>query len=170
MPLPCAEGGAALLSAALEALVMVTTRSKLVTCALVTAICIGLMDTGIGQGQRPLPEFAAARMSEWYFWFIVWQILHYGLGITALVLSTIVGTVTFSPPNEPKKRVMSVVAAACTGLIVLLNPGVLRNAYIEAWRILDSASRQYVIDANTTDKALSVAIDAGERVLARAGL
>src|SRR5262245_55271290 len=139
--------------------------SGLVLIVLILIATISAVHTQT-QTSREIPASIAARLEEWYTYFLVWATLHYALGVTSAVLSVIVATVDFSDEKKKVRTVLAVIAAATVALLTLLTPAANAKAYIQAWRVLDSACRQYQVDSAVPLAKLNEAVDEGERAIA----
>ena len=118
------------------------------------------------QPSREIPPLFMARLADWFRYFFIWAALHYVLGVTSAVLSVIVATVDFSDAKKRVRTTLAVIAAATVALLTLLTPAANAKAYIQAWRVLDAACRQYQVDSTTPISTLNEAVDAGEKAIA----
>jgi len=143
-------------------------RQKMSVLVMVTLIAVAIMSVLHAQPQeaREIPVGVAARLTEWYRYFIIWATLHYGLGATTTVLSVIVAAVEFSTDRKRVRSALAGLAATTAALLTLLTPAANAKAYIQAWRLLDSASRQYQVDTTIPLSKLNEAVDEGEKAIA----
>jgi hypothetical protein len=114
--------------------------------------------------ERALPQDVQKRLDVWYTSHVTWEVLHYGLGAISIICSFIAAGLG-STRYSTHKAVLSIIAGICAGLLTFLSPSTNAKAYIQAWRHLDSAARQYKSDQEIPIQRLNQAVDDGEKII-----
>jgi hypothetical protein len=107
--------------------------------------------------------------NSWRHCFRTWTVVHYFVGICAIVLSTLLA----SKPGWLDQNWLSVVGwmvAALTGLLTFLTPDKKATKYIRAWSVLNTQITRYNSDATYTIDDVLDAYQVGQNIIHETGV
>lgn len=115
--------------------------------------------------QRVCPEQVLALLTAWWRAFWVWNAIHYTLGLTATI-----GTVSIAANTSTAydHQSLGVVVAICTAIITFSKASDKANAYIRAWRIVNTARIVYEVNPVSDNKELLYAVKKAEEIIGKA--
>lgn len=121
--------------------------------------------------QRECPKQVLALLTAWWraFWF--WNVVHYTLGLTATIGTVIIASdSSFAYKNNLSlpHQSLGILVAICTAIITFSKASNKANAYIRAWRVVNTARIVYEVDLNSSDKDLLNAVKNGEEMIGKA--
>ncbi|SEQ29353.1 hypothetical protein SAMN03159444_01434 [Pseudomonas sp. NFACC02] len=87
-------------------------------------------------------------LENWYRCFILWAVAHYVLGVS----STICAVIAASNINIATKDILVVYVAVATAVLTFLKAQQKNNAYIIAWRSLNSKRIDYFAGKASLDE------------------
>lgn len=104
--------------------------------------------------------------NEWRGYYQRWIVVHYTIGIGALVLSTLVASKPVGiGVSEQWVGVFAWLAAVFTGLLTFLTPEKKASKYSRAWSTLNSEITRYNADAEYTVNDVLEAYNKGENII-----
>jgi hypothetical protein len=102
--------------------------------------------------------------NSWRVCFRGWTVVHYAIGISAIVLSTLAAAKPMWLGDMPLS-IVSWIVAACTGLLTFLTPDKKADKYIRAWSALNSEITRYNSNQTRTVEDVLDACHNGESII-----
>ena len=109
------------------------------------------------------PPQITRQLRSWWWCFIVWNVIHYLLGLTATI-----GTVLIAKNTTVDYGNLAILVAIATAAITFLKSGSKANAYLVAWRQLNAERICFELDPSYTEAKLADAHKKGEEVIGKA--
>lgn len=105
-------------------------------------------------------------LNSWWKYFHRWWLVHYVLGIAAVILSvTVASKPSFLSESEAFYELVAWLAAITTGLLTFLGPEKRARCYRRAWSVLNNQITRYLADQKYTVEHVLKAYDEGEKII-----
>lgn len=118
---------------------------------------------------RTVPAQIQRLLNAWYFFFRLWWIYHYSLGIIGTVSSiSVASNPKFMQGVPYLLDGLAWLAAICIALITMLTPSRRAKAYVSAWRLLRDACTRYETDPSFSLQKLLDTAKRGEEQIGQA--
>jgi hypothetical protein len=121
-------------------------------------------DTIAAAKRREAIKNQVAISNTWRRCFKNWTVVHYAIGISAILLSTLLAS---KPPwlGEINVSIVGWIVAALTGLLTFLTPDKKANKYVRAWSVLNTEITRYNADDEYTVEDILDACQYGQNII-----